>query len=200
MQTLIEVLTSKTGAVAALVVVLGIVAAVAGIVRPTLERRRKAREATACLRFSSLTIKAVPSYGTSGEAEFQLQNSGGGVAVLRALKLAVLEAHPCERLRMIDAGAPVPEHRYQVKLDPHTREYDVRARTFAPETAALSFKEAEVETFKVRLTSDEPWWYRFEIVAEWYDAKRPLELESTCSNRVEIEFPPDPAQVLASAQ
>lgn len=197
MDGIIAFVTDKAGLIAALAVLVSLVGGLLGIVRPMLQRRRESRQARASLTFSEVRVTAPRAYSSAGELRFQVMNSGRGKAVLQSLKLVVSDARPSETLRMIEAGAPVPEHRHQVRFEPKTREYDVRARAFGEAPAALSFAENEVETFVVELSSTKSWWYRFKIVSDWYDTKRPGEVQRTESSEIDIDFPPDPAELLA---
>jgi hypothetical protein len=194
--SVITFFTDKTGLIAALAVLVGLVGGLLGIVRPMLQRRRDTRQARARLTFSGIQVTAPPSWSTAGKLRFQVMNSGRGKALLQSLKLLVSDARPSETLRMVEAGAPVPEHRHQVCFDPETREYDVRGRAFGEAPAALSFEENEVETFIVELTSTKSWWYRFKVVGDWYDTKRPGDVHHAESPEIEIDFPPDPAELL----
>ncbi len=196
----VEFFTSKEGVFAAILSVLTLLGTFLGIVRPMIQSRREKAAAKANLEITKPIVAQPPEYSQIGEVRFELSNTGSSKAVLRALRIMITNHGPSETLRMVRPGAPVTVHSHRVELDPAKSEYDVRSSVYAADTPPLSFEEGEVEAFVVRLVSTEAQWYRFRLVAEWYDAKRPKEIRKMESAELEIDFPPDLEDFLASKE
>ena len=152
------------------------------------------------LVLASVGVTPPPEYSSAAELRFHVLNPGSGKLVLDAVMLHVTLAEPSDTLRMVQAGAPIPQHHYRVRLDPDERNYDVRARTFGEAEGPRSFVEDEVEAFLVELTSTRPFRYRFRVELEWYDTKRPDVRRVTSSEELEVDFPPTPEELLARAE
>jgi hypothetical protein len=148
------------------------------------------------LSFSGVVLTPPPPHSTAATLRFQLMNVGPVKVVMQRLELLVDAHRPSETLRMVELGAPIPEHHHLVELDPDTAEYDVRATTFGPPAPLLSFVQDEVESFVVELTSTQPHWYAFRLRARWYDTRSPTQVRVAESERLEVDFPPDAAQLL----
>ena len=197
----VEFLTSKEGVFAAIVAVVSLLGAFLGIVRPIIQRHRNKAAAKANLDITEPILAPPPEYSRIGEVRFQLRNTGSSRAVLQALRLVVTDHGPSETPHMIVPGAPVAVHTHRIELVPANSEYDVRSPIYAADTPPLSFEEGEVEAFVVRLVATEAHWYRFQLVAEWYDAKdRKAKLRKTESVELKIDFPPDLEEFLASEE
>lgn len=196
----VEFFTSKEGIFAATGGLVSLLAAFLGIVRPIAQRRREKAAAKAKLEITEPILTPPPEHSQIGEVRFELSNAGSSKAVLRALRIVVTDHGPSETLRMVRPGAPVTVHSHRVELDPAKSEYDVRSPVYAADTPPLSFEEGEVEAFVVRLVSTEAQWYRFRLVAEWYDAKRAKAIRKVESGELEIDFPPDLEEFLASKE
>lgn len=194
----IDFFTSKTGVVAAVVVVLGILTALHTLVRPLVDGRRSRRradreriEARARLEFSNVDVEPPPPWTRAGIARFEITNAGGRPAILQALHLEVVGHGVCAVPRAVQPGAAVVRHSHRVELVPERERYDIRGRMFGAEASPLSFDEGETEGFDIQLVSAAPHWYEFRFLAEWYDTKDPSEVKATQSAMQRLEFPPD---------
>lgn len=192
---MIDALTDPSGIVAALVVVLGIVAAVVGLVRPTLDRRRAAASAAARLVVSHVEVEQPPPHSEAGTVACNVQNAGSGVAVLNRLEFVVTGVGPVAEERTSEAAAPVPRFDFKVKLSPEATEYDIRAKTFgsAPDHR---YEEGEVESFLIEVTSTEPAWYELSLVVGWYDVSSPDEPHEEVMALDQLRFLPDRRGIL----
>jgi hypothetical protein len=195
MDSVISFFTSKGGIFAAIVAVLGLVALIVGLVRPVLQGRREAAQARPDLQLSNVSIEPPPPYSEAGQATFEIQNAGGGKAVLRDLLLLVSAHGRTELPKMTEPAAPVPLFTYKVTLSPSVREYDIRKKEFG--TSPLhSYDANEVESFQIELRSTEPQWYEFQIIVRWYDVKHPAEARELRTPTQRIDFLPDIADVV----
>jgi hypothetical protein len=187
--TIIDDLTSRTGLIAALVVVVGLLLAVQNLVRPYLVARKEAKAARPRLFVSPPLISELAEYGRVRELRFEVGNAGKGTALMRSLRLRVSELGVSEEVRETVTAAPVAVHAHRVEMRPDKLEYDVRGRTFAPEQPPLSFGEGEADAFVVKVVSREPYWFRARIEAEWVDLANPEEVMSTVTEEHLLEFP-----------
>jgi len=187
---MIDALTDPSGIVAAVVVVLGVVVAVVGLIRPALDRRRASAEAAARLEVSHIEAEEPPPHSEAGTVSFNVQNAGSGVAVLNRLEFRVTGVGAVTEERTSEAAAPVPRFDFKVKLSPSTSEYDIRAKTFgsAPDHR---YEEGEVESFLIEVTSTEPAWYELSLVVGWYDVSSPAEQREEVLTVDRLRFLPD---------
>lgn len=184
-----DFLTSTTGIVAAVVVIVGLIGGILRIVLPLLRRREERRAGIPDLSMSQVRAEDPPPWSEAGTASFELMNSGGGKAVMRDLILVVADSGASETPKMVRAAAPVTQFTFKVTLSPGVTEYDVRRREFGV-PAPHSYEAKEIEAFSVELRSTEPQWYEFYFLVRWYDSAEPdrtLELKST---KLCIEFRP----------
>jgi len=190
-----DFVTDQTGVVASIVVILGIIAVVVGIVRPSLQRRRQLTEAVPHLEMSAAKLTGPPPHSEAAEISFELVNTGGGKAVLSDLLLEVTDHGTVEKPRMSAPAAPVQQFTYRVMLSPAIINYDIRHKEFGSDPPH-SYESSEVESFLVELRSSEPRWYEFVLVARWYDARWPATVEEERSALLRVEFRPDVAELL----
>jgi len=192
---MIDALTDPTGIVAAVVVVLGLVVAVVGLIRPTLDRRRAAADAAARLEVSHVVVEQPPPHSEAGTVACNVQNAGSGVAVLNRLEFRVTGVGAVTEERTSEAAAPVPRFDFKVKLSPSTSEYDIRAKTFgsAPDHR---YEQGEVESFLIEVTSSEPAWYGLSLVVGWYDVSSPGEQREEVVALDRLRFLPDRRGIL----
>lgn len=197
LDSVVNFLTSKTGIVAALVVVVGLIGAVLNsIVLPLLKRRKEERGETPELSMSEVKVEAPPPWSEAGTASFELVNAKGGKAVMSDLLLVVLECGVSEAPKMVEAAAPVPQFTYKVTLSPGVTEYDVRKKEFGSPTPH-SYEKGEIEAFSVELRTTKPQWYKFQFRVRWYDATKPAKILELRSPELRIEFQPSIEDLLA---
>lgn len=194
MNEFIQFLTSKTGLFAALVAIVGLVAAVAGLIRPTLDRRRAARAAKAALTLTEPFLSELSASSNSYDLHFEITNSGGSSAVAVAVRLRVLQRLPCTAFVPSFTEAPLRVNRHRVKIQADKDLYDVRARAYGSSAPPLAFAATETEAFVVKLVSDESQHYSIRIEVEWYDAKSPGTSRTAHSLPVDVDFPPREAR------
>lgn len=187
---MIDALTDPSGIVAAIMVVLGLVAAVVGLIRPTLDRRRSAAASAARLVVSHVEVEEPPPHSEAATVSCNVQNAGGGVAVLDRLAFVVTDVGAVTEDRETIPAAPVPRFDFKVKLSPTTSEYDIRARTFgsAPDRR---YEAGEVESFMIEVTSSEPAWYDLRLIVGWYDVSSPEERNEEVIPLDRLRFVPD---------
>lgn len=195
MDSVISFFTSRDGIFAAIVAVLGLVALIVGLVRPVLQSRREAVRARPDLQLSNVSVEPPPPYSEAGQTTFEIQNTGGGKAVLRDMLLHVLAHGPTELPKMTEPAAPVPLFTYKVTLNPSVREYDVRKKEFGT-SPPHSYDANEIESFQIELRSTEPQWYEFKVIVRWYDVKHPADVCELGTAMQRIDFLPDIADVL----
>ncbi|MFD5841930.1 hypothetical protein [Streptomyces chartreusis] len=189
MADVLDFLTSTTGVVPALVVLVGLVAAVVGVVRPSLSDRRTRRESRAALVFSEPWLTDVATWSRSCELRFMVSNSGKSTVILRAVRLVVLNREPSRSLRQTEPAAPVVVHKHRVELRPDRDEYDIRSRMFGGSAQPLSYAQGETEAFIVKLVSREPYRYEFRLDLEWFDATTPARAQVASSDPLTVDFP-----------
>ena len=197
LDSVVNFLTSKTGIVAAVVVVVGLIGAVLNsIVLPLLKRRKEERGDKPVLSMSQVKIEAPPPWSEAGTAKFELVNTQGGKAVMSDLLLVVLDCGVSETPKMVEAAAPVPQFTYKVTLSPGVTEYDVRKKEFGA-TTPHSYEKGEIEAFSVELRTTRAQWYKFQFLVRWYDATKPAEIVELRSPELRIEFQPSIEDLLA---
>jgi hypothetical protein len=187
----LDFLTSETGVVPALVVLVGLVAAVVGVVQPSLSDRRTRRESRAALVVSEPWLTDVATWSRSCELRFMVSNSGRNTVILRAVRLVVLHREPSRTLRRTEPAAPVAVHKHRVELRPDRDEYDIRSRMFGSSEQPLSYAQGETEAFIVKLVSREPYRYEFRLDLEWFDATTPTQVQIASSDPMTVNFPVD---------
>jgi hypothetical protein len=187
--------TSRNGIFAAIVAVVALLGAVAGLVRPVLKGRREAAEARPDLRLSKVSVEPPPPYSEAGHAAFEIVNAGAGKAVVSNLLLLVSAHGPTELPKMTEEAALVPEYTYKVILSPSVSEYDVWKKELGT-SPPHSYDANEVEFFQIELRSTEPQWYEFQFVVKWYDVKHPTDVRELRISTQRIDFLPDITDVL----
>jgi len=108
---------------------------------------------------------------------------------MKALGLVVLNNGPSKSMKMVQVGADVPQITYKVKLNPDKKHYDLLHRTFGPPLPLRSYKEKEVESIRVELTSTAPQWYDLQLIIEWYDVENPNKIKVLKSSIMCVDFP-----------
>ena len=195
LDSVVSFLTSTTGVVAAIAVVVGIAGGVLKIVLPLLKRREEKQGSVPVLSMSEVKIDNPPPHSEAGSATFELMNAQGGKAVMSDLLLVVLNCGVSETPKMVEAAAPVPQFTYKVTLNPGVKEYDVRKREFGSPTPH-SYEKEEIESFLIELRTTEPQWYELQFLVRWYDSTKPIEIYELRSDEVRIEFKPSIEDVL----
>lgn len=189
MDDIIAFLTSPGGAFAAVAAVLGIIATVQSIVRPYLDRRRERKESKARLEIADLQLSELSRSSNSYELRFVVTNTGKSKAVMRALRIQVLDRTPSTAEVETVPEAPMRVNEHRVQLIEGKDVYDIRARAFGPALPPLSFEEAEAEGFVVKIVSTELMRYELQLEAEWYDAKEPKQVQTVPSGVFLLDFP-----------
>lgn len=189
MNDLVKFLTSQTGVFAAILAVLALVTGVVALVQPVLARRRTNHDSRAALAITKPVLSDLSRSSNSYDLRFEVANTGGAAAVALAIRLRVLEHSASTAVEPSVTEAPLRVHQHRVKLHPDQDLYDVRARTYGPAMPPLSFAQAEVEAFVVKLVADQPQQYIVQIEVEWYDATSPSAIRTTHSTPTKVEFP-----------
>lgn len=190
MSGFINFVTSKSGIIAAVVVLIGLAVAVQGLVRPWLTDRRDARSKQPRLVISTLQLSELKSYSRSRELRFTIGNAGGGEALMTSLRLRVLDHGRSEKPRQTVTAAPIDVYEHRVELKIGKDDYDIRARAFGPAAAPLKYTEGSVDAFVVTIVAKEPQWYRVRVEADWCDVKMPTDSRDCSSEEVTADFPP----------
>ncbi len=196
LDSIVNFLTSKTGIVAAVAVVVGLIGGVLKIVLPLLKRPEEKQAGIPDLSMSQVNIEDPPPWSEAGTATFELMNVQGGKAVMSDLLLVVTNCGVSETPKMVEVAAPVPQFTYRVTLSPGVTEYDVRKKEFGTPTPH-SYEKEEIESFSVELRTTEPQWYEFHFLVRWYDATEPTEILELRSTELRIEFRPSIEDVLS---
>lgn len=189
LDSIVSFLTSKTGIIAAVAVVVGLIGGVLKIVLPLLKRREERWAGIPNLSMSKVNIEDPPPWSEAGMATFELINVQGGKAVMSDLLLVVTNCGVSETPKMVEAAAPVPQFTYKVTLSPGVTEYDVRKKEFGTPTPH-SYEKEEIESFSVELRTTEPQWYKFYFLVRWYNSTNPTEILELRSPELQIEFRP----------
>ena len=185
-----ESVTSKTGLVAAVVVLVGLAAAVQGLARPWLTDRRESRAKLPGLAISALQLSALKPYASIRELRFTISNTGGGIGLLTTLQLRVLSHGPSEEPRETVVAAPIDVYEHRVELNVSEDIYDIRGRAFGSAAPPLKYAEGAVDAFVVTLVAKEPQWYLIRVDASWCDVKALGESRCSTSDEVVADFPP----------
>ncbi len=148
-----ESVTSKTGLVAAVVVLVGLAAAVQGLARPWLTDRRESRAKLPGLAISALQLSALKPYASIRELRFTISNTGGGIGLLTTLQLRVLSHGPSEEPRETVVAAPIDVYEHRVELNVSEDIYDIRGRAFGSAAPPLKYAEGAVDAFVVTLVA-----------------------------------------------
>jgi len=191
MDSIIQFFSDDKGLFAAISAVVAIVGALLGIIYKVRQGREKQKDAKAELAMSIPIVTQPPPWSEAGQVSFQLMNSHGLKAVMTKMLLVILEHRPSEKLKMVQAAAPIPQLTYKVKLKPDQKEYDVRQKIFGEPPAPRSYEKGEVESIIIELTSTEPQWYEFQLIVEWYNVDKPDEIRAIKSQALTIEFTPE---------
>lgn len=187
MDAIVQFFSDDKGVFAAISAVLAIVGALLGIVY----KIRNLKAARAELAMSIPVVTQPPPWSEAGQVSFQLMNSHGLKAVMTKMLLVILDHRPSEKLKMVQAAAPIPQLTYKVKLKPDQKQYDVQKKKFGDPQAPRSYEKGEVESIIIELTSTEPQWYQFQIVVEWYNLDKPDAKKVIKSKALTIEFTPE---------
>jgi hypothetical protein len=185
-----EFLTSRNGVFAATVAVLGVVATIVALVRPTLQARRDRSDSKAQVRLTAPNVGELSPHARWREVSLMAVNSGGGTAVLISLHIVVVSREPSPTTRTTSPGAGITVHRHRVDLRANKDEYDVRSTAFGKNEEPLHLGSKEQEAFVIKLVSDEPIQYHLRIEARWFDSSDPDVIQTT-SAEFEADFPQD---------
>jgi hypothetical protein len=186
----IHFVTSQSGIIAAVVVLVGLAVAVQGLIRPWLADRRDVRNKRPRLVISTLQLSDLKPYSRSRELRFTIGNAGGGEALMTSLRLRVVDHGSSEELRQTVTAAPIDVYEHRVEFKPGKDVYDIRARAFGPAAPPLKYTEGSVDAFVVTLVAKEPQWYRVNVEADWCDVKVPASACDCNSDEVIADFPP----------
>jgi hypothetical protein len=186
----IDSITSRTGVVASVVVLVGLLVAVQTLVRPWVIDRRERRSAVAGLEVTDVSVGDLSPSSPSRDLRFGLTNSGSSQAVLVDLVLQVTASYPSVIPVRTRTQAEIPRREYRVQLQAGPKNYSIRTRAFGPEPPVLAFAALETEPFLVRLTSSDTECYEFRIVAMWFDASVPSIVHRSESAQLSADYPP----------
>jgi len=163
-----------------------------GLIRPSLLAYRNRWEAKAHLAMTSPMLSDLSRSSRSYEMRFEVSNIGRNPAIVRAIRLRVLDDGPSTEPRETVTEAPLTVHQHRIEFHPDKKEYDVRSRQYGPKLPPLSFHEGETEAFVVKLVAAKPHRYAFRLELDWYDARAPDVVRCLYSDRVLVDFPPSP--------
>ena len=197
MEELIRLITDKTGIVAAVVILIGLIGGIIKIVQPLFANTKVKLARRPLLQIFNVKIVDPPPHSEAGKASFELMNSRGGKAVMGDLLIEIIRNGECEIPKMVEAAAPVPQFNYNVILDPDEKFYDVRKKEFG-KSPPHSYVKEEIETFTVELRSTKPQWYEFQFLVKWYsaNANNPDEIFELRSDTLRIDFKPSVEELL----
>jgi hypothetical protein len=191
----VDFLTSKGGVFAAIAAVLAVAATVQKLVQPWWTSRRERSEAHPSLVLTKPDVSELDPSSRTRIFSFEAVNRGRGTCVMTALRLLVSENGESREARSTETRAPVTVHEHRVRLRPEIREYDLRSRLFGADAPPLTLSEGEAEAFAIKAVSVEPQWYTVQLVANWYDTKRPDEACQAYSDGLTLDFPPSVKEV-----
>jgi hypothetical protein len=189
LDNLIAFFTSKTGVVAAVTVLLGLIASIVGLIKPILARQREKRAALRGLRITAPHLSKLSRSSNSYDLTFEIANTGQTAAVAVGVRLCVLDRASTTRVSPTVTEAPLHVNQQRVEFRPDKDVYDVRARAYGPGLPPLSFKPDEVEAFVVKLVAAKPERFTARIEAEWYRVEQPDKIETCQSEAFSVEFP-----------
>jgi hypothetical protein len=181
----VDLLTDKTGWVAAVAVIVGLVGGVLGILRPWISRRM----ARTRLALSAIEVLPPPEYSPRAELRFQMSNAGEGAVFVRSVRLIVETRRKSNKSLIVRPGADVPVLDRELRLRAETDNYDVLDSRYTAKNAPKRLEEAESEAFVVGVISERGLCYSAHLTVEWYDIKRPENLRTTQSDTFILDFP-----------
>ena len=187
----IEFMTSKTGIIAAIATLISLIGGILGLVRPWAKSVKEKKASVPKLNIAGLKVKAPPPWTDAGEISFNLVNSSGGKAVMTEMMIHITDSGPCDKIKQVEPAAPVPQYNFKVKFDPDIKNYDVRAKKFAPKPEPHSFEKDEVEAYVIEITSSKPWWYKFVLEIDWYETTKSDITNKLRSEEMFLEFLPE---------
>lgn len=206
LESIVRFFTSTTGIIAAVGILLGLIAAILGIIHRINEIRKQSREfrkkeessvpirieidrsqKSGNLRLANPEIKEF-DWRDAKELRFQLINDGEATVVVTSMKLVISHCAPSKKLKMIRPGAPLTVYHYRVNLDPDRTEYEIISPLYTEEKPLFSYKTGEADSFLVTLSSSKAYWYELSIVVQWYDSNNPQEVKMTQSHKLRVEY------------
>lgn len=194
--SMVDAINSKTGYVAAIVILLGLFGTLLKLYVDDKDRRSKEADKRAAaergsqgLEIVELALSDLSLSSNTYELRFLLTNTGTSKLIMRALRLHVTARNEPGRPRESYTQAPINVYRHEVRLGPKEDVYDIRKRHFGRGHEPLSFEPAESSAFVVKLVSDELKLYSFHVEAEWLRATTPGESDKVASTTLNAEFP-----------
>src|SRR5579862_1119413 len=104
-----------------------------------IQRHRDQQAQRPNVQIAKVEVGELSPWSSSCELQFVLINARGGVGVLKALRLSVLESGSITEARPVYPGAPNAVRQHRVELKPGVNLYDIRARMFSVEQPPLHF-------------------------------------------------------------
>lgn len=212
MGTIIELFTRKEGIITAIIVFLGVIATILGIIHKIYEIRKNSRDSqknsepnhnpniylqskSSGLRMTSPEIEEY-DWKNIKELRFQIINDGEITALVKKMKIMVINFGKSNKLKMIRPGAPLQVYHYKVELNPIQKEYDIISPIYTDEKPLFYYKKGEADSFLIKLSSKESYWYDIEIIVEWYDSANPQEARLLKSAKLHVEYSIEPEEII----
>jgi hypothetical protein len=136
-------------------------------IKQLIENARKPIEPR--INLIDLQIDGELRYTDAKELRFVLVNNGTGTAIVKSMRLAILNCGMNTELKSLEIAAPLQVYEYSVNLEPNVMEYEIISPLFTKKRPSFYLKAGEADSFLVNLTSQKAYWYEFEIRIEWMD-------------------------------
>lgn len=122
------------------------------------------------LSLVNLGINDKITYTDIKELRFVLVNDGGNTLIVNSIRLIVTDCGLNTDLRSLQLAAPLQVYEYQIDLEPDIKQYEVLSSLYTKEHTSFYLKSGEADSFLIKLSSKQAFWYEFKIMIEWIHA------------------------------
>jgi hypothetical protein len=126
-------------------------------------------------------------YSDIKELRFVLVNEGGSTLIVKSIQLIVSDCDLNTNLRSLQIAAPLQVYEYQVELQPDVKHYEILSSLYTKEHTSFYLKGGEADSFLIKLSSKEAFWYEFKIRVEWINATDSI-VKITEGPKLKVEY------------
>lgn len=127
-----------------------------------------------------------PGYSTgAGYFLFQIVNTQGGRAEIQEIELVLADSGASNKARKLQSGKVSDKYDFVVRLRSDRRQFKLAPPGERNQKKVLA--RAEANKYRIRLESDEYYWYRFWVRVKWRDIRNTEMRVAQCLDHY-IEF------------
>lgn len=184
-----DFLTSQTGFIASLVVVLGIAVALKTLVGGYVN-------SAASIVISDLAVTDPPASSDIGYIHFLVLNTGNRTGIINSMSIDVESYTPSVTNRMVHSEAALTVFDHEVHIDGDRDRFTFRDPGQPGGAAPLSLEAKHSDHIRIKVTSEHTLTYRLRVSLRYTDTGRLLRSLQAQSKVFTLDFPPTAEELL----